>query len=401
MEQISSPEPPDLAGPVRVRCRGAQHWVGVAGGVVVAPEHSVEEIRREQALQALGAELDGCFEMVLGDGYQRQLDQLLRSAIGRGDVAAIDTLVGWGADPNARVKSGRTALVEAVRGGRPDIVRALLAAGASLYYSEDALDEAVGTGVIEIVRDLLAAGADPNRLPGRFGALANAVERGDAVMVRVLLDSGAEVLDRLNPGRWSIHPGSVHDTEIQRILVETAWQRDRLDATVVRDCIWSGFIDPDEPVGGTTALIRNAGARNVSGVRVLLEGGADPNLADTAGRTPFVVALEAGSFEIMALLADAGADVNVSCSRGTALHLAAEEGSLWFARKFLRAGARVDAPSSNGSPLHRAIRRGHGRMVRLLVVEEGADVSARDPLGRTPRDLAAARPELLELLGEV
>lgn len=385
-----------------MRCRGAEHWVGTVDGLVVAQEHDIDEMQREAALHALGADLDGCFDMVLGGGYQRRLDQLLRSAIGRGDVAAIGTLVEWGADPNAHVKSGRTALMEAVRGGRPDTVRALLAAGAYPDRSRgETLLEAVETGVIEIVADLLAAGENPNGGARHWSTLAKAVDRGDAAMVRILLDAGADVHDRLESGRWLVHPGSVGDTEIRRMLVEAAWRRDRLDAALIRDCLWSGVIDPDEPVGGTTALIRNAGAGSVSVVRVLLEAGADPNLADTAGRTPFAAALEAGSFETMALLAGAGADVNASCARGTALHLAAEEGSLWFARIFLRAGARVDAPSDTGTPLHRAIRHGHGRMVRLLVHEEGADMSARDSRGRTPRDLAAGRPEILELLGEV
>jgi ankyrin repeat protein len=71
-----------------------------------------------------------------------------------------------------------------------------------------------------------------------------------------------------------------------------------------------------------------------------------------------------------------------------------------IASVLVEAGAEVDARDSVGrTPLHYAAEQGYDRIVSVLL-EGGADVTARDRAGATPLDLAKARalPSTLALL---
>ena len=90
----------------------------------------------------------------------------------------------------------------------------------------------------------------------------------------------------------------------------------------------------------------------------LLEKGADPNLADTLGRT--------------------------------ALHFSAQEGAIEASAVLLDAGAEVDPQDSFGnSPLFVAVfnSRGRGDLIQLLR-EHGADPMRTNRAGQTPAGLA-------------
>jgi ankyrin repeat protein len=83
-------------------------------------------------------------------------------------------------------------------------------------------------------------------------------------------------------------------------------------------------------------------------VRVLLAGGADPNVAESDGYTPLIWAAIGGWDECVADLLEAGADPNRADSAGrTALHLAAERGRLLITRRLLEHGARAGLPDEH------------------------------------------------------
>ncbi|WQF85889.1 Putative ankyrin repeat-containing domain superfamily [Colletotrichum destructivum] len=104
------------------------------------------------------------------------------------------------------------------------------------------------------------------------------------------------------------------------------------------------------------------------------------------GMTPLLVAAEETniegipSFEMMEVLLDHGAEVNVSDleNSDTPLHGAAMVNRIDSARRLLEHGADPNLCNLNSfTPLTVAVRRGHLEMAQLLV-ERGADVHARD-----------------------
>ncbi|MFD4243370.1 ankyrin repeat domain-containing protein [Streptomyces sp. NPDC058525] len=175
---VVGPPGPDTGRPVRVRCRGGWHEVRSRGGVLDVP-HTPEEQQRERAMRAFGGKVSGCFAVqqtwTTGEGRlpralraQRRefflrvqhgdtpgvtalldagVDPRIRDARGRGllhELPLLDhevllpRLLAAGLDLEARDKQERTALFSAVhRGGSPDLVRALLAAGSRI----DVIDE--------------------------------------------------------------------------------------------------------------------------------------------------------------------------------------------------------------------------------------------------------------------
>ena len=94
----------------------------------------------------------------------------------------------------------------------------------------------------------------------------------------------------------------------------------------------------------------------------------------------------------MRALLDGGADPNLAQGDGvTALHAAAMEGHAHVVEALLAAGAEVGATTRIGAytPLHLASRGGHGAVVRALL-EKGADARmATTNSGATPLHLAA------------
>ena len=85
-----------------------------------------------------------------------------------------------------------------------------------------------------------------------------------------------------------------------------------------------------------------------------------------------------------------------------ALSDAAESGDIKAAEEAIAAGAdiRTGDPNQYGdSPLHKAAKSGHTELV-LLLIENGADVNAKDKWGVTPLHWAArkGRKEIAELL---
>jgi ankyrin repeat protein len=140
-------------------------------------------------------------------------------------------------------------------------------------------------------------------------------------------------------------------------------------------------------VWGTTPLLRAAKAGDVPLLRLLLQHGALPNLANSQGVTPLMAAAgdghvhdptrgrvrtEADALECYQLLRAAGADVNartvlsiadadlkiVTAANRTALHAAASKGWNELVRRLVADGAVLDVIDSNGlSPIDYALGR--------------------------------------------
>ena len=155
---------------------------------------------------------------------------------------------------------------------------------------------------------------------------------------------------------------------------------------------------------------------DVPGVKALVA--QTPGLASArlaTGESPLMAALYRGHHEVVAVLLDAGAEVDVFAAAATGstddlrralqdaeainshaydgwtpLHLAAFFGHLEAARILLEAGADAHAVSQNSltnTPLHAATAGKHPE-VALLLLENGARSDVTDAGGYTPLQIA-------------
>ncbi|TYQ23469.1 ankyrin repeat domain-containing protein [Pseudanabaena sp. UWO310] len=151
-------------------------------------------------------------------------------------------------------------------------------------------------------------------------------------------------------------------------------------------------------------LIEAVRAKNISTVRELLAEGANPNLKDgdetlleiaeydreiryalveagawdNALRTEMVMALDYG-VEVVKILIEKGADVNVQTFSGTPLSVAARKGDLEIVKILIEAGADVD----DKAPLNCALEVGHFQ-VALQLLASGASPNSTDTFHSTP-----------------
>ncbi|MFA5924462.1 MAG: ankyrin repeat domain-containing protein [Methylococcaceae bacterium] len=124
--------------------------------------------------------------------------------------------------------------------------------------------------------------------------------------------------------------------------------------------------------GYETALGRAAQSSRTEVVKLLLDNGANPNVAN--GK-PFFNAVDQGSVEVVKLLLDKGADINTKDALGhTAISSAAGEGNTEMVKLLLDKGA--DPNSDNGNPIRWAVDKNFIEIVELLL-DKGADSNTK------------------------
>jgi cytohesin len=170
---------------------------------------------------------------------------------------------------------------------------------------------------------------------------------------------------------------------------------------------------------------------NIEAVKQHLANRTDVNAKDLTGFAPLVFAASCGHKEIVELLIDKGADVNVKNSGKTPLDWAIEQShtetaellrkhggkrgselplatlfeavkqvDLQGVKDFLAKGADVNAKDDSGwTPLIHAANRGHNEVAALLIAK-GADVNAQNEGGVTTLSFAVSEghKEIAELL---
>ncbi|XP_028386819.1 2-5A-dependent ribonuclease [Phyllostomus discolor] len=147
--------------------------------------------------------------------------------------------------------------------------------------------------------------------------------------------------------------------------------------------------------GGWSPLHNAVKMRREDIVHLLLRHGADPRLRKRNGATPFIVAGIVGHMGLLELLLSKGAQVNERDHHGfTAFMEAACYGEVEALRFLYENGAEVNLgretmedqkklKKGGATALMDAAKQGHVEVLRVLLDEMGADVNARDNMGRS------------------
>ncbi|MBT8147331.1 MAG: ankyrin repeat domain-containing protein [Gammaproteobacteria bacterium] len=269
------------------------------------------------------------------------------------NITVAAQLIAGNAIVNARTDLGVTPLWLASENGSIAMTRLLLEAGAdpslALLSGESPLMTASLSGNADVVRLLLAAGANPNIAVTRQQTpLMWAARQGHAQVVEALVEYGADVAAR---------------TEIRTQYVKTEKEQDSHPA-------YKMWIDE----GGYTPLMFAASAGDLSSARALIAGGSDVNAWSAFGLTPAIMAVHGGNAELLELLLQAGAAVDLAPSGHTPLHAAVLRGNLQAVKTLLAHGADPDKILEKPTPTRR----------------QSADYHFHDSLiGATPLWLAA------------
>lgn len=238
------------------------------------------------------------------------------------------------------------------------------------------------------VRELLKYGADVNN----FGfihhtALIAATKGKNDVIARLLIEKGIEIdeISDFNPSALAIA------VEYERHDIVDLLISHKADPNLMRDWILPPLHHAIE--------IHNQGM-----VRKLLESGADPSLPGLQG-TALHVACEASDLEIMSLLLEYGADINLwSRFKGFVLDAAILAEKTNIVELLLARGADPNTETARtGSPLHCAISVNSMYLFRLLL-SYGADPKSciSDQYGSVPQYAAEqGAEEIIVLLLEL
>jgi uncharacterized protein len=264
----------------------------------------------------------------------------LIDAVKSGNREAARALLKQRADVNQRESDGMTALHWAVRANDAETTQLLIRAGANVKaanrYEITPLSLAATNGNPALVELLLNAGANPNgALPDGETVLMTAARTGNVPTLKLLLTRGAD-------------PNAKESTQGQTALMWTATENHAAAAQTLIDAgadlnarsielnlppfKWGvgGMVSTSLPKGGWTVLMYAARENARETVRVLADAGADLNLTDPEGTTALIVAIINAHYDLAAMLLEKGADPNIADLTGmAALYAAVDMHTLW------------------------------------------------------------------------
>lgn len=335
-----------------------------------------------------------------------------------GNIEAARLLIDRGADVNATESwGGQTALMWAAARQQPEMVSFLIAQGAEVdqraidrnwerrVTAEPRVKEmhtggftallyAAREDCLDCAKALLAGGADINKPdPDNISPLLMALLNQRFDIAKYLVEQGADVDQWDYWGRTPLYmavdtnqatgsyrgelPPIQHSTglEVARLLIDRGAQVDyalKL-APLPREIAFDRANDNGVMNTGSTPLQRAAYGGDLAMMKLLLDSGANRQLANVNGVTPLIA---------------------LTSTEGTRSHLKDEATVIEGLKLLMDAGGDINqhGGTRNETPLHTAVRRNWQEVVRFLV-DNGADLQAEDQRGLKPLDWALGRAD--------
>ena len=377
-------------------------------------------------------------EMLLTAGAKPNAAQLtgetpLMSCARTGSAAAVKSLLARGADANAREAKGQSALMWAAAQKHAEVVRTLIAGGAHVNARSNVVELPEPLRAVTYTKDVHFP-----RYSGGYTPLMFAARVGDLDSARILADAGANIndtpqADGLGDGSPLVIATASGHEELALYLLERGADPNAADGYGITALHWA-LMDGIRALagGGSSATDRFWFHANMPAlVKALLAHGANSNARiakdfppydnllfghtlgnnlpqiSLVGATPFLLASASGDVGAMRLLVEVRGDPKlVTVDDTNPLMVAAGVGTergdrteqdrkdaLDAARIALMLGADVNAVNREGrTALHAAAGLGDADMIRLLV-ENGADLEAKDLYRQTPLSIALGDPE--------
>ncbi|HSE93480.1 MAG TPA: ankyrin repeat domain-containing protein [Methylomirabilota bacterium] len=211
-------------------------------------------------------------------------------------AATRDSSVAGGREPTSRDLD----LITTAASGNTARVKRLLVAGASVRAADargvTALIAAAYRNHVHVARVLIQAGADVNAQDRtRQSAFLIATSEGYVELLRLTLEGGADVrrTDSYD-GTGLIRAAHHGHVEVVRELLRAKTPIDHVNRLG-----WTALLE--------AIILGDGGPRHTETVRLLVEAGADVNLADGDGVTPLAHARRRGQTRIVEILERAGA----------------------------------------------------------------------------------------------
>ena len=339
-------------------------------------------------------------------------ETVLMTAAQTGSVDAVRALLAAGVDPNAAERRGQTPLMWAANEGHNDIVHTLIETGAqvdaALTSGFNALFFAVREGHIDVVATLLDAGMDVN-------ALLERVKDGPDETVNNA--SFRPVDDGMSPLLLAVRNGHF---ELAIALVNAGADPNDAQTGFAPLHTMSWVRKPDASDRGDPSPIGSGKLTSLEFVRELAGLGADVNLQlagnaprvpntassfGTGGSTPFALAADRADVPLMKLLLELGADPLIANAEGSTPLMAAaglgtgapeeeagtEEEANQAVDLLLELGADIDAIDDKGDTAMHGAAYGSFPSVVQLLSDHGADIEVwhiPNNMGRTPLFIA-------------
>jgi ankyrin repeat protein len=198
-------------------------------------------------------------------GSEKERDMI--TAAERGELVVVRNLFREGARIDARDQRGRTALLAATQRNRVEVARFLIQEGADVNAKDFIQDT-----------PFLYAGAE-----------------GRTEILKMTLAAGADLKDINRYGGTALIPAAHHGhVEAVKILLGTAIDKDH-----VNNLGWTALLE--------AVILGDGGAAHTEIVRLLVEAGANVNIADRDRVTPLAHARRARYAEMVRILSAAGA----------------------------------------------------------------------------------------------